>query len=224
MEQFIRGDSGKDVTTGVKPGSGKAAEGRNSRKKAFFQGKNRKSGDTEGDIFRKKGDPDEENAEKSGDQDGDDSGNKTAEPEELPAEMRTGRAGVFVSIHEHGRLRGCIGTIAPVTDCIAEEIRRNAVSAATEDPRFDPITVDELKWLEISVDVLGSPEQISGIEELDPGRYGVIVSRGRRRGLLLPALDGVDTPQQQIAIARRKAGISPDEDVQLERFEVVRHY
>ena len=144
-------------------------------------------------------------------------------PADLPEEMLKKRAGVFVSIHEHQRLRGCIGTIAPVTGSIAEEILRNAISASTEDPRFEPIRKEELDFLEINVDVLGEPEPISGLEELDVKRYGVIVSRGRRRGLLLPDLDGVDTPEQQVAIARRKAGIDPDEDVDLERFEVVRH-
>ena len=144
-------------------------------------------------------------------------------PADLPEEMLKKRAGVFVSIHEHQRLRGCIGTIAPVTGSIAEEILRNAISASTEDPRFEPIRKEELDFLEINVDVLGEPEPISGLEELDVKRYGVIVSRGRRRGLLLPDLDGVDTPAQQVSIARRKAGIGPDEEVELERFEVVRH-
>ena len=144
-------------------------------------------------------------------------------PADLPAEMLNKRAGVFVSIHEHQRLRGCIGTIAPVTGSIAEEILRNAISASTEDPRFEPIKEEELEFLEINVDVLGEPERISGLEELDVKRYGVIVSKGRRRGLLLPDLDGVDTPAQQVSIARRKAGIGPDEEVELERFEVVRH-
>ena len=133
------------------------------------------------------------------------------------------RAGAFVSIHKHGRLRGCIGTIEPVTGSVAEEIIRNAVSAATQDPRFDPITEDELKWLEISVDVLGKPEKISSISELDVKRYGVIVSCGYRRGLLLPDLEGVDTPRQQVSIALQKGGIRETEKYQMERFEVIRH-
>ncbi len=128
-----------------------------------------------------------------------------------------------MSIHSRGRLRGCIGTIAPVRSCLAEEIIRNAVSAAAEDPRFDPIRPEELKWLEINVDVLGEPEDIRSTDELDVKRYGVIVTRGHRRGLLLPDLDGVDTVEQQVAIARRKAGIGPSEPVSLQRFEVVRH-
>ena len=94
---------------------------------------------------------------------------------------------------------------------------------AINDPRFDPIQPEELKWLEISVDVLGEPEDIQSEKELDVKRFGVIVTRGSRRGLLLPDLDGVDTVQQQVAIARQKAGISPDEKVSMQRFEVVRH-
>ena len=151
-------------------------------------------------------------------------GSRIPVPEGLPEEMLKERAGAFVSIHKHGKLRGCIGTIEPVTGCVAEEIIRNAVSAATQDPRFDPVTADELKWLEINVDVLGKPEKIASIDQLDVKRYGVIVSRGYRRGLLLPDLEGVDTPQQQVSIALRKGGIREDERYQMERFEVIRHY
>ena len=144
-------------------------------------------------------------------------------PEGLPEALARRRAGAFVSIHKQGRLRGCIGTIAPTRTNLAEEIIRNAVSAAADDPRFDPIRPDELKWLEISVDVLGEPEDIRSEDELDVKRYGVIVTRGRRRGLLLPDLDGVDTVERQVAIARQKAGIGPKEEVSLQRFTVVRH-
>lgn len=145
-------------------------------------------------------------------------------PEDLPGEMMQRRAGVFVSIHKHDRLRGCIGTILPTTGSIAEEIIRNAISASTQDPRFEPVTPDELKWLDVSVDVLGDPERIGSIDELDVKRYGVIVTSGARRGLLLPDLDGVDTPEQQVSIAMRKGGIDEDEPVMLERFEVIRHH
>jgi AmmeMemoRadiSam system protein A len=144
-------------------------------------------------------------------------------PKDLPEEMLKMRAGAFVSIHKHGKLRGCIGTIAPVQSSLAKEIIENAVSAAVHDPRFDPITPDELQWLEINVDVLGKPERIASEAELDVKRYGVIVSCGMRRGLLLPDLDGVDTVSQQVAIARQKGGIRPEEKISLERFEVVRH-
>ena len=149
---------------------------------------------------------------------------KPAVPEGLPAEMTERRAGVFVSIHKEGRLRGCIGTILPVRGCIAEEITDNAVSAATRDPRFDPIRPEELDKLEINVDVLTEPERIDSKDQLDVKRYGVIVSSGNRRGLLLPDLDGVDTVDEQVSIAMRKGGISPRDRITLERFEVVRHF
>lgn len=144
-------------------------------------------------------------------------------PKDLPEELYSEKAGVFVSIHEHGRLRGCIGTIRPVTGSIAEEIIRNAVSASTEDPRFPPIGPEELPWLEIHVDVLGAAEDIASEDQLDVKRYGVIVSSGFKRGLLLPDLDGVDTVSQQIAIAKQKAGIRQEDKVKLQRFEVIRH-
>ena len=140
-----------------------------------------------------------------------------------PAEMTERKAGVFVSIHKDGRLRGCIGTILPVRRSVAEEIISNAVSAATGDPRFDPVRPEELDRLEINVDVLSTPERIESRDELDVKRYGVIVSSGSRRGVLLPDLDGIDTVDEQIDIAMRKGGISPRDSITLERFEVIRH-
>lgn len=145
-------------------------------------------------------------------------------PDHLPKEMTEQKAGAFVSIHEKGRLRGCIGTILPTTDCIGEEIIQNAVSASTKDPRFPAITKEELPFLEISVDVLTKPEPISSVKELDVKRYGVIVTKGFRRGLLLPDLEGVDTVEDQVRIAAMKAGIGENEEVNLERFEVIRHH
>ncbi|MCI2106144.1 MAG: AmmeMemoRadiSam system protein A [Intestinimonas sp.] len=144
-------------------------------------------------------------------------------PQGLPDTLTGSRAGAFVSLKKDGRLRGCIGTIAPTRACLAEEILHNAVSAGTGDPRFPPVRKEELETLVYSVDVLGEPEPIASEAELDPKKYGVIVEQGTRRGLLLPDLAGVDTPDLQIAIARRKAGIGPDEPVKLWRFEVVRH-
>ena len=145
-------------------------------------------------------------------------------PPHLPEEMTDRRAGTFVSLHEHGQLRGCIGTISATTDSIAEEILQNGISACSRDPRFDPVRPEELDYLEYSVDVLAEAEPISSLDELDVKRYGVIVTKGWKRGLLLPNLDGVDTVDAQVAIAKQKAGIRiTDEDVQLERFEVVRH-
>ena len=142
---------------------------------------------------------------------------------DCPQEMRTRKAGVFVSLHEDGQLRGCIGTFRPTTECIAEEIMQNAVSACSEDPRFPSVEEEELDRLVYSVDVLGDVEPVKDIRELDPKRYGVIVSCGGRRGLLLPDLEGVDTVAEQIDIARRKGGISEDEPLTIQRFEVVRH-
>jgi AmmeMemoRadiSam system protein A len=144
-------------------------------------------------------------------------------PEGLPSKMLSEKAGAFVSVHKLGELRGCIGTIAPTTSCIAKEIINNAISAAVSDSRFDPIRPDELKWLEINVDVLTPAEDISSPDELDVKKYGVIVTCGRRRGLLLPDLEGVDTVEEQISIALKKGGIRPDENYSLQRFEVVRH-
>lgn len=145
-------------------------------------------------------------------------------PKELPEELREHRAGAFVSIKKSGQLRGCIGTIQAVQFCLAEEIIENAISASVRDPRFSPVEPEELEYLVISVDVLGEPEEISSPEELDPERYGVIVTKGRKRGLLLPNLEGIDTVEEQIAIAKQKAGIGEREEVELQRFEVVRHY
>ncbi len=144
-------------------------------------------------------------------------------PEGLPDELVISRAGCFVSLHRHGRLRGCIGTISPVQACLADEIIANAVSAAVRDPRFSPVRREELAEIDCSVDVLGEPEDIASRDELDVRKYGVIVSRGPRRGLLLPDLEGVDTIDQQVSIALQKAGIRPDEPVRLQRFLVVRH-
>lgn len=134
------------------------------------------------------------------------------------------KAGVFVSLKKHGQLRGCIGTILPTTPNISAEIVNNAISAGTADPRFEPVEPGELPELEYSVDVLKAPEPIESINQLDVKRYGVIVRSGRRSGLLLPNLEGVDTVEEQVAIARQKAGIAPGEPVQLERFEVVRYH
>ena len=139
-------------------------------------------------------------------------------------DFQAGRAGCFVSLKKHGELRGCIGTIAPVTERIESEIIRNAIAACSEDPRFDPVKPDELADLTVSVDILGSPEPVSSKSELNPAVYGVIVTSGYRRGLLLPDLEGVDTVEYQLAIACRKAGISPDEPYRIERFQVTRYY
>lgn len=144
-------------------------------------------------------------------------------PADLPTELTAKKAGAFVSLKKHGSLRGCIGTIAPFRSNLAEEILYNAVSAGVNDSRFAPVTAEELDELVYSVDVLGEPETIHSEQELDPKRYGVIVEHENRRGLLLPDLEGVDSAEEQIEIARRKAGIGAKEALKLWRFEVVRH-
>lgn len=147
-------------------------------------------------------------------------------PTELTPEMKR-RAGTFVSIHDrNGQLRGCIGTFLPTQPNVALEVIHNAISAATRDPRFPPVTPAELDGLDVKVDVLSEPEPVSGPEELDPKRYGVIVEATRgwpRRGLLLPDLEGVDTVEDQIRICRLKAGIGPEEPIKLLRFQVDRY-
>ena len=151
-------------------------------------------------------------------------GKRAALPAEMPPELLSRRAGAFVSLKKNGALRGCIGTIAPVTSCLAEEIMHNGVAACSQDPRFPCVEARELTQLEYSVDVLTEPERIRSSAELDVQRYGVIVEDGDKRGLLLPDLDGVDSVEQQLAIARRKAGISESANPVLYRFEVVRHH
>lgn len=150
-------------------------------------------------------------------------GNVMKVPDWVPQELLNQKAGAFVSVHKFGRLRGCIGTILATKDNLAKEIIRNAVSAVSEDDRFDPVEADELKWLDINVDVLSEPEKIASENALDVKRYGVIVQCGQKRGLLLPDLDGVDTVKQQISIAMRKGNIPKGSRIELYRFEVVRH-
>lgn len=164
-------------------------------------------------------------------------------PKGLPDELLKKRAGVFVSIHKHqlsrtndksridtdGELRGCIGTILPTKENVAQEIIDNATSACSKDYRFSPITKDELDELNISVDVLNEPEPIPSdlrlaVSHLNPKKYGVIVkSENGKTGLLLPNLPGINDPEYQIAIARQKASIQPNETIYLYRFEVTRH-
>ena len=111
------------------------------------------------------------------------------EPAALPAGLPA-RAGVFVTIREGSALRGCVGTIEPTAASLAEEVVRSAVLAATDDPRFDPVQRRELSSLSYEVSVLGDPERVDGIGNLDPRVYGVIVVSGHRRGLLLPDIPG----------------------------------
>ena len=150
------------------------------------------------------------------------SGHLMAKPINLSKELSKDRGGVFVSLKKNGLLRGCMGTFLPTTDSIAEEIIKNVVLAATQDPRFERVSEDELLDLDISVDVLERPHKATK-EELDPKKYGVIAIQGHKKGLLLPDLEGVDTVEQQLQIACEKAGISLDEEYDIERFKVTRY-
>jgi AmmeMemoRadiSam system protein A len=142
--------------------------------------------------------------------------------DDLSPDLRE-RAGVFVCLKINGDLRGCIGTFQPTEPTIAHETARNAISAATCDPRFLCVRTEELDRIEYTVDVLTPPEPVADMSGLDARRYGVIVQAGGRRGLLLPDLEGVDTVKDQIAIAMQKAGIPRGTSVDLFRFEVKRH-
>lgn len=149
-------------------------------------------------------------------------GKKTSEPEPIPEDLKAARA-CFVSIKKEGHLRGCIGTIEPCQENLALEIIQNAISASARDPRFPPVTPEELPKLDISVDVLTHPEPVKSLSELDPKKYGVIVQSGFKRGLLLPDLEGVDTVEYQVSIAAQKAGVCEGEEIELYRFEVQRY-
>jgi AmmeMemoRadiSam system protein A len=144
-------------------------------------------------------------------------------PEEVPDDMKE-KNGVFVCLKRGNELRGCIGTFLPTSGNLYEEIVKNAVSAATEDPRFCPLLETELEGLQYSVDVLSPPERVKDLSELDPKKYGIILIKGARKGLLLPDLEGVDTVEDQLRITKMKAGIdSGDKDVQIFRFSVERY-
>lgn len=144
-------------------------------------------------------------------------------PDELPEGMQI-KAGVFVCLKKHGDLRGCIGTFLPATENLYNEIVRNAVAAASEDPRFRPVGTDDLEDLQYTVDILSPPEKVKDISELDTKKYGIIVSKDFRKGLLLPDLEGVDTVDEQLRIAKMKAGIDPsDTAVEIFKFIVERY-
>ena len=145
-------------------------------------------------------------------------------PKDLSDKLLKEKYGAFVTIKIDNNLRGCIGTITPTRRNLAEEIIHNAIASGTEDPRFRPVTREELSQLEYSVDILYPPEKIKSIEELDVKKYGLIVSKGFRRGLLLPNLEGVDTVEEQLTIALMKAGIAKYEDYEIERFQVERYF
>lgn len=133
------------------------------------------------------------------------------------------KSACFVSIHtKDDDLRGCIGTLEPVYDNLVMEIIHNAISASMKDPRFSPITKDELPNLVFNVDILSPASLIKNKDELDPKKYGVIVSIDYRKGILLPDLEEVDTVEQQLEIACSKAGISQGENFDIYKFSIDR--
>jgi AmmeMemoRadiSam system protein A len=132
-------------------------------------------------------------------------------------------AGVFVCLKRAGQLRGCVGTIAPEHATRALEVVHNAIGAASRDPRFPPVRLEEMAGLSISVDVLSPCESVRARPELDPQRYGIVLVAGQRRSVLLPGIEGVATLDEQLALARTKAAVSADEPVELFRFEVTRY-
>ncbi len=145
------------------------------------------------------------------------------DPKTLPPELFQKKAGAFVTLHTlDGELRGCIGTFLPTTEDLAHEIAQNAISAALEDPRFPPVSAEELDEIAVSVDVLSTPEEVKSEKALDPKKYGIIVESGWRRGLLLPDLEGVNTVEEQIRIAMAKAGIKRYDKIY--RFTVERYH
>ncbi len=145
-------------------------------------------------------------------------------PENIPEEFLNKSSAVFVCLKKSGQLRGCIGTITPKQSSVADEVIENAISACSQDPRFSVVEPKELREISYTVDILEPSEPVAGPEELDPKRFGVIVSKGNVRGLLLPDIEGVDTVVEQLAIAKRKAGIDPsDTDVEMHRFTISRY-
>lgn len=142
-------------------------------------------------------------------------------PSYVTEKMKTEKKGVFVTLHKGGNLRGCIGTFLPTTDSIYDEIKRNSIESGLYDPRFRDVKIYELDDIHFSLDILDRPEP-ANIEDLDPKEYGIILTSGRKRGLLLPNLEGVDTVEEQMGITKQKAGIREDENFSIERFKVTR--
>ncbi len=144
--------------------------------------------------------------------------------ENISDEFLNKSSAVFVCLKKSGQLRGCIGTITPKQSSVADEVIENAISACSQDPRFSVVEPEELREISYTVDILEPSEPVAGLEGLDPKRFGVIVSKGNLRGLLLPDIEGVDTAMEQLAIAKRKAGIDPsDTDIEIHRFAISRY-
>ena len=138
-------------------------------------------------------------------------------PQPIPVDLQAPSA-VFVTLRKDGELRGCVGSVRPTEATAAHELIRYAVASAVRDPRFDPVRIDEVSALMIKVQLLDPPEPVTDIAALDPNTYGLIVRHGDRQALLLPGIDGIETPEQQILAACEKAGIDRHAPLELERF------
>lgn len=143
------------------------------------------------------------------------------EEDKLPQILKK-EAGVFVSLKKNGRLRGCMGTFKAVQKNAAYEIISNAMTAAENDPRFPTVKKEELSEIEISVDILSAPEKVEDKSELDAQKYGILVKGGHQTGLLLPDLEGIETVEKQIRVAKKKAGLAENDRVEIYRFQVSR--
>lgn len=138
-------------------------------------------------------------------------------PEPIPLEWQAPSA-AFVTLRKHGEMRGCVGSTRPTEATAAHELIRYAIASAVRDPRFDPVRLDEVPLLTLRVQLLDPAELVTDISRLDPTSYGIIVRSGDRQGLLLPGIEEIVTPQQQLKAACRKAGINPHAPLQLQRF------
>jgi AmmeMemoRadiSam system protein A len=138
-------------------------------------------------------------------------------PEPIPIEWQAPSA-AFVTLRKHGEMRGCVGSTQPTEATAAHELIRYAIASAVRDPRFDPVRLDEVPQLTIRVQLLGPAEPITDISHLDPASYGIVVRSGERQALLLPGIEEIHTPEQQLRAACQKAGIDPHAALQLERF------
>ena len=138
-------------------------------------------------------------------------------PQPIPPDLQAPSA-AFVSLYKDGELRGCVGSVHPTEATAAHELIRYAVASALRDPRFDPVRLDEVSALRIKVQLLDPSEAVPDISGLNPQTHGIIVRSGDRQALLLPGIEGIDTPEQQLRAACEKAGINRYEPLQLERF------
>ena len=120
--------------------------------------------------------------------------------------------GAFVTIRKHGALRGCIGNIIG-QEPLVQTVRDMAVAAASQDPRFPPVTVAELKDIDLEISVLSQPRRIKDASEIEMGKHGVIVSQGKRQGVFLPQVadeTGWSKEEFLSELCSQKAGLPAD--------------